>query len=97
VTADGGVANKRVLFSVPRDDNRPGNPDGMKIDVYGNIWNSGPGGIWVFAPDGKHLGTILLPERITNLAWGDADAKTLYTTGPTMVMRVRVAVEGLRP
>jgi gluconolactonase len=97
VQADGTLANGRVLLAVPRSETRPGNPDGMKIDVQGNIWNSGPGGIWVISPEGKHLGTIFLPERITNLAWGDSDAMTLYATGPTMVTRVRVNVAGVRP
>jgi len=97
VQVDGTLANSRVLISIPRSETRLGNPDGMKIDVHGNIWNSGPGGIWVISPEGKHLGTILLPERITNLAWGDADAMTIYTTGPSMVTRVRVNIEGLRP
>ena len=95
--ADGSLANGRVLLAIPRSETRPGNPDGMKIDVHGNIWNSGPGGIWVISPEGEHLGTILLPERITNLAWGDSDAKALYATGPTMVTRVRVNVTGVRP
>ena len=95
--ADGNLANGRVLISIPRSETRLGNPDGMKIDVHGNIWNSGPGGIWVISPEGKHLGTLLMPERITNLAWGDSDAMTLYATGPSMVTRVRVNVSGLRP
>nr|TFG55431.1 MAG: SMP-30/gluconolactonase/LRE family protein [Hyphomicrobiales bacterium] len=95
--ADGSIANGRPLIAIPRSDTRAGNPDGMKIDVHGNLWNSGPGGIWIISPQGKHLGTISLPERITNLAWGDDDAMTLYTTGPTMVMRIRVNVAGIRP
>jgi len=97
IQPDGSLADGRVLMNIPRSETRPGNPDGMKIDVHGNIWNSGPGGIWVISPEGKHLGTILLPERITNLAWGDNDAMTIYATGPSMVTRVRVNVEGLRP
>ena len=97
IQADGSLADGRVLISIPRSETQPGNPDGMKIDIHGNIWNSGPGGIWVISPEGKHLGTILLPERITNLAWGDDDAMTIYATGPSMVTRVRVNVEGLRP
>jgi gluconolactonase len=97
VNAAGTVSNKRVFFEVPANPDRPGNPDGMKLDVHGNIWNSGPGGIWVISPEGKHLGTVLLPERISNLAWGGDDAMTIYATGPTKVMRVRVTAEGLRP
>jgi gluconolactonase len=78
-------------------DPRPGLPDGMKVDVKGNIWDSGPGGIWIVSPEGQHLGTILTPERLSNLAWGDADGMTLYTTGGTMVTRIRVRAAGLRP
>jgi gluconolactonase len=68
----------------------------MKIDTKGNVWDSGPGGIWIITPEGKHIGTILTPERLSNLAWGD-DGHTLYTTGGTMVTRIRVKAEGLRP
>lgn len=96
VQADGTLANGRVLVDMIADP-RVGNPDGMKVDVRGNIWDGGPGGIWVISPEGKHLGTILTPERISNLAWGDADGMTLYTTGPTMVTRIRVGVAGMRP
>ena len=96
VTTDGGTANGRVLVDM-NSDPRPGNPDGMKIDVKGNIWDGGPGGIWVISPEGKHLGTVQIPERISNLAWGDDDGKTLYTTSGTMVTRIRVNVAGVRP
>lgn len=96
VNADGTVSNGRVLMDM-NSDSRPGNPDGMKVDKQGNIWDGGPGGLWIISPQGKHLGTILLPERISNLAWGDADGKTIYTTGPTSIMRIRVKAEGLRP
>jgi gluconolactonase len=96
VTADGGLANGKVLVDM-NSDPRPGNPDGMKVDVKGNIWDGGPGGIWVISPQGKHLGTVPVPERISNLAWGDDDGKTLYTTSGTQVTRIRVNVAGLRP
>ena len=96
VAADGKISNGRVFIDM-NSDSRPGLPDGMKIDVQGNVWDSGPGGIWIVSPQGKHLGTILTPERLSNLAWGDDDAKTLYTTGGTMVTRIRVKVAGFRP
>jgi gluconolactonase len=94
--ADGTVENGKVFVDMNFDP-RPGNPDGMKIDMQGNIWDGGPGGIWIISPAGKHLGTILMPERISNLAWGDDDGRTLYTTGGTMVTRVRVKAQGFRP
>jgi gluconolactonase len=96
VRPDGTTANRRVFIDMATD-NRPGAPDGMKIDVRGNVWDSGPGGIWIVSPAGKHLGTILTPERLSNLAWGDADAMGLYTTGGTMVTHIRVKIAGIRP
>jgi gluconolactonase len=96
VKADGTLENRKVFIDM-NSDMRPGNPDGMKIDVRGNVWDSGPGGIWIVSPQGKHLGTILTPERLSNLAWGDAGGMTLDTTGGTMVTRIRVKVAGFRP
>jgi len=64
-------------------------PDGMKIGPEGNLYSSGPGGIWVFDPTGKHLETIPLPETPSNLAWGDKDGKTLYITARTGVYKAR--------
>ena len=96
VKADGTLEKGRVFIDM-NSDSRPGLPDGMKVDVKGNVWDSGPGGIWIISPEGKHLGTILTPERLSNLAWGDADGMTLYTTGGTMVTRIRAKVAGVRP
>jgi len=96
VHPDGTTANRRLFIDMTPD-NRPGLPDGMKIDVRGNVWDSGPGGIWIISPAGKHLGTILTRERLSNLAWGDADAMGLYTTGGTMVTHIRVKIAGMRP
>ncbi len=96
VHADGTTANRRLFIDMSAD-NRPGAPDGMKIDIRGNVWDSGPGGIWIISPAGKHLGTILTPERLSNLAWGDADAMGLYTTGGTMVTHIRTKIAGIRP
>jgi gluconolactonase len=96
VKPDGTLENRKVFIDMTSD-SRPGLPDGMKIDVQGNIWDSGPGGIWIVSPNGKHLGTILTPERLSNLAWGDDDSKTLYTTGGTMVTRIRVRIAGIPP
>jgi gluconolactonase len=95
VKADGTVENGRLFIDM-NSDSRPGLPDGMKVDMQGNVWDSGPGGIWIISPAGKHLGTILTPERLSNLAWGD-DGKTIYTTGGTMVTRIRVKAQGFRP
>jgi gluconolactonase len=64
--------------------------DGIKVDAGGNLFVCGPGGVWVLAPDGRHLGTIRPPESPHNLAWGDADGRTLYITALTSVYRIRL-------
>jgi gluconolactonase len=71
--------------------------DGIKVDVEGNLYVCGPGGIWVLSPAGEHLGTLRLPESPHNLAWGDADGRTLYVTALTSVYRLRLNVPGIRP
>lgn len=96
VRPDGTTANRRLFIDMTTD-NRPGAPDGMKIDVRGNVWDSGPAGIWIISPQGRHLGTILTPERLSNLAWGDADAMGLYTTSGTMITHIRTRIQGIRP
>ena len=73
----------------------PGAPDGMKIDSAGNIYCCGPGGIHVFDPGAICLGVIRVPENAANMAWGDADLRSLYITASTSVYRIRVAVPGL--
>jgi gluconolactonase len=81
------------LFCDMKGDDRPGGPDGMKCDVEGNVYCTGPGGIWVLSPDGEHLGTIL--QRAVNLNWGDDDWQTLYFTGPTTLHRIRLNIPGI--
>jgi gluconolactonase len=71
--------------------------DGMKVDEHGNLYVCGPSGIWVIAPDGRHLGTIALPENPHNLAWGDTDGHSLYITALTSIYRLRLNVAGIRP
>jgi gluconolactonase len=78
-------------------DPAPGIPDGMRVDKKGNVYDAGPGGYWILSPEGKHLGTLLNPDRATNLAFGGKDGKTLYLTNHTSLYQIRVKVEGLRP
>ena len=92
VQADGTIANGRV-FGVEEGEN--GKPDGMKVDVLGNVYLTGPGGIWVFAPEGTHLGVILVPERAANLAWGGDDWKNLFITASTSLYRIQCKVAGV--
>ena len=96
VQPDGTLANKKLLIDMSSS-KEAGVPDGMKIDQKGNIYGAGPGGIWVITPEGKHLGTIRPPENPANLAWGDADGKTLYFTAVTGLYRFRLNVPGIRP
>ena len=92
VQPDGTITNDRV-FGEEEGDN--GKPDGMKVDVQGNVYLTGPDGIWVFAPDGTHLGIILVPERAANLAWGGDDWKTLFITASTSVYRIACKIAGV--
>jgi gluconolactonase len=92
VAADGTVSNGRVFADVTSSQ-ADGLPDGMKVDEQGNVYGTGPGGIWVFAPDGKHLGTIKPPETPANCGWGD-DGKSLYMTARTGLYRIKLNVAG---
>ncbi len=92
---DSGVSNPRVFYDVTAEE-ASGAPDGMKVDVAGNIFATGPGGVWVFAPDGTHLGTIQPAEVPATVGWGD-DGHTLYMTANTGLYRIRLATEGVIP
>lgn len=92
VQPDGTITNGRI-FGVEEGEN--GKPDGMKVDVHGNVYLTGPGGIWVFAPDGTHLGVILVPERAANLAWGGNGWKSLFITASTSLYRIHCKVAGI--
>jgi gluconolactonase len=95
LAADGSVSNGKVFADVTAE-KEEGVPDGFKVDSQGNLWSSGPAGIWVFSPDGKHLGTIKTPETPANCNWGD-DGKTLYITAITSVYRIKLTVAGEKP
>jgi gluconolactonase len=70
--------------------------DGMKLDEHGNVYVTGPEGVWIVSPDGEHLGTIKIPEPVGNLNWGDDDWQTLYIPSSTSVYRIRLQVAGNR-
>jgi gluconolactonase len=74
-----------------------GIPDGVKVDTKGNVWDAGPGGLWILSPAGKHLGTVLTPDQVSNLAFGDPDGKGLFLTLHSALYRLRVKVPGLIP
>ncbi|MGB7549381.1 MAG: SMP-30/gluconolactonase/LRE family protein [Terracidiphilus sp.] len=96
VLKDGTLGKGQVFFDATADQ-RPGAPDGMKVDVKGNVYSAGPGGIWIFSPSGKHLGTIVLPHIAGNLNWGGSDSKTLYITDSGDILRIRLKIPGVRP
>jgi len=93
VSAEGDISNGRVFIEMqsPKD----GAPDGMKVDQGGNVYCTGPGGIWIMDPDGKQLGIIIFPELPANFAWGDPDWQTLYITARTSVYRLRLDTLGI--
>lgn len=95
VAADGSVANGKLFADVTAE-KEAGVPDGFKVDSQGNLWASGPAGIWVFSPEGKHLGTLKTPEVPANCNWGD-DGKSLYITANTSIYRIKTAVAGEKP
>jgi len=107
VTGNDAQGRSRVLFdsaapnvnpgavSASAAMTEPGIADGMKVDVEGNVYCTGPGGIHVIDPKGKLLGRIRIPDHCTNMAWGDADWRTLYLTGSTSLYRLRLSVAGI--
>lgn len=93
-----GTVTDGAVFCDPQVKSAEGNggPDGIRVDKKGNVYGSGPGGVWIISPEGKHIGTIKVPERTSNIAWGDADGRTLYITASTSVFRIKMKVAGVR-
>jgi gluconolactonase len=91
---DDGTLRRRRIFADMSSDEPDGVPDGMKVDVEGRVYCTGPGGVWVFDPDGRHLGTIRLLEIPANLAFGGPDRRTLFFTARTSVYALRTRVPG---
>jgi gluconolactonase len=93
VRPDGTLADAKLLYDATTD-KRIGGPDGMKVDERGNIYSAGPAGVWIFSPEGKPLATLLIPEKVGNLAWGGADRRTLYIMASTSIYRVHLKIAG---
>ena len=96
VQPDGSVTGKRDFADMSSDE-PDGVPDGMKVDSEGRVYCTGPGGCWVFDPDGQHLGIIRLPEIPANCAWGGPDNRTMFFTARTSVYTLRMTTMGISP
>jgi gluconolactonase len=93
VEKDGSLTEGKVFYDATSE-KRPGSPDGMKVDRLGNIYSTGPGGIWIFTSEGKPLGVILMPETTANLNWAGPDRKTLYITASSSIYRITLKIPG---
>ena len=100
VASDGSLSGGEVFIQLPNT-GKPegmGGPDGMKVDCNGNLYTTGPGGIWVVSPHAEVLGRLYIPQKTTsNLAWGDDDRRTLFITAWTTLYRVRTLIPGNCP
>ena len=96
VQPDGTLKNGKLFFDFTSAAGEDG-LDGIKVDQKGNLYVSAPGGLWVISPEGKHLGTIVTPRHVHNMAWGDADGKTLYLCARSGLYRIRLNIAGVRP
>jgi len=96
VNADGSLTNGRI-FGTEVGGPHQGVPDGMRVDKAGNLYVTGPKGIWVWDSEGHHLGTIEMPEQPANLNWGDADYGTLYISATHSVYKLRTKAHGFVP
>lgn len=91
VKEDGSLEKGRVFAEMESDE--PGAADGMKIDAEGNVYSTGPGGLWIFSPEGELIQQVNTP-RLTNLAWGGKEGKTLFMTSPEAVYKLKIKTKG---
>ena len=97
VRRDGTIGRGEILIDLTPQ--IPGEEalDGMKADIKGNLYLSAPGGVWIFDPSGKHLGTVTAPHPVHNFAWGGKDARTLYLCARSALYRIDLLIPGIRP
>ncbi|HEX2639652.1 MAG TPA: SMP-30/gluconolactonase/LRE family protein, partial [Pyrinomonadaceae bacterium] len=96
VQPDGTLINGKLFFDFTSFKGEDA-IDGIKVDKEGDLYVSAPGGLQILSPDGRHLGTIVTPQHVHNMAWGDDDGKTLYLCARTGLYRIHLNVEGVRP
>ena len=96
VSADGTLSNGTVFFDMTQAAGEDA-VDGIKVDQHGNLYVSGPGGLWIISPEAKHLGTIIPPKHPHNIAWGGDDGRTLYMTAQGSLYRMPLNIPGMRP
>ena len=95
VNNDGTLGKSRLVHDATKHVGKlPGLPDGLKVDQRGNLFATGPGGVWIFAPDGALLGRLDTGERTANCGWGD-DGSTLYITADMYLARIKLTTKGL--
>jgi gluconolactonase len=94
VKPDGTLANGKLFIDLSKETER-GVTDGLRVDTKGNLYETGPGGVWIISPEGKHIGTIRAPEQATNVGFGDPDKKTLYIAARTGIYKIRVLTPGI--
>ncbi len=95
VAPDGSLVNNRIFADMSSAEQ--GVPDGMKVDVEGRLYCTGPGGVWVFDPEGNELGVVKGPESPRNIAFGGDDFRTIYTTPGESLYSFRVKTPGIKP
>jgi gluconolactonase len=89
-----GTLSDGVIFADENVAGERGVPDGIKCDMHGNVYVTGPRGVWVWSPEGKHLGTIQTPRGPANLTWGGAGNHTLYLTAGPYVYTLETKATG---
>jgi gluconolactonase len=94
VKPDGTLTNGKLFIDLSKETER-GVTDGLRVDTKGNLYETGPGGVWIISPEAKHLGTIRAPEQATNVGFGDPDKKTLYIAARTGIYKIRVLTPGI--
>jgi gluconolactonase len=93
----GGTTQRTGVFAKVDSSYGPGVVDGMKVDIEGNVYVTGPGGMWAFSPDGSPLAVLYIPEKVGNFCFGGKDSKTLYITASTSVYTLEAGIPGIVP